>query len=320
MTPAQNAKIWTGGDRLGGLRRFAVAITVLNVLGHTVFGFEQSIAQPLVALAAAYGAELLLEIVEARAARRRPRFLGWPAAIDFLLPAHITGLACAMLLYANDRLGPVAFAAIVAIASKAVFRVATPGGSRHFLNPSNFGIAVTLLLFPWVGIAPPYQFTENLGSVGDWVLPAVIVASGTFLNTRFTRRIPLILAWLTGFALQAAVRSLVAGTQVGPALLPMTGVAFILFTFYMITDPATSPAAPRSQILFGLSVAGAYGTLMAFHVVFGFFFALAAVSGIRGLLLIASGLPAVAARRAAARGSAPAAGLQLPALTGGPVR
>jgi hypothetical protein len=29
-------------DRLGGLRRFAVAITVLNILGHAFFGFEQS--------------------------------------------------------------------------------------------------------------------------------------------------------------------------------------------------------------------------------------------------------------------------------------
>ena len=39
-------------DRLGGLRRFAVAITVLNILGHAFFGFEQSLAQPVAALVA----------------------------------------------------------------------------------------------------------------------------------------------------------------------------------------------------------------------------------------------------------------------------
>src|SRR5262245_33596449 len=53
--------IWDPSARLGGLRRFAVAITVLNILGHTFFGFEQSLAQPLVALATAYPLALLLE-------------------------------------------------------------------------------------------------------------------------------------------------------------------------------------------------------------------------------------------------------------------
>ncbi|HBL25338.1 MAG TPA: enediyne biosynthesis protein UnbU, partial [Acidobacteria bacterium] len=32
--------------RLTALRRFAIAITTLNVLGHTVLGFEQAWATP----------------------------------------------------------------------------------------------------------------------------------------------------------------------------------------------------------------------------------------------------------------------------------
>ena len=59
-------EIGNRADRLGGLRRFAVAITVLNILGHTFFGFEQSFAQPLVALVSAYSTELLLEFIDAR--------------------------------------------------------------------------------------------------------------------------------------------------------------------------------------------------------------------------------------------------------------
>ena len=94
-----------------------------------------------------------------------------------------------------------------------------------------------------MGIAAPYQFTEGLYGGWDWVLPAIIVCSGTFLNARFTLRIPLILSWLAAFALQAAVRSLLFGTAWSAALLPMTGVAFVLFTFYMVTDPATTPAS-----------------------------------------------------------------------------
>jgi hypothetical protein len=279
---------WYRSKRLDGLRRFAVAITVLNILGHTVFGFEQSWAQPLVALASAYGTELLLELIDARIARRRPYFVGGLRRLtDFLLSAHITGLATAMLLYANERLLPVAFAAAVAISSKGVLRVRVGDATRHFMNPSNFGITATLLLFPWVGIAPPYHFTENLTGLGDWILPGIIVVSGTFLNARFTYRLPLIAAWLGGFALQALVRSLLFGTPIVAPLLPMTGMAFLLYTFYMVTDPATTPSNPRSQVVFGASVAATYGFLLVMHVVFGLFFALTIVSAVRGVGLYA---------------------------------
>jgi len=276
-------------NRLGGLRRFAIAITVLNILGHAFFGFEQSLAQPLVALAAAYSVELLLELIDAGFNRRPLRFLGGGPRkfIDFLLSAHITGLACAMLLYANETLGPVIFASTVAICSKCVLRAPNGRGTRHFLNPSNFGITITLLAFSWVSVAPPYQFTENMISFGDWILPAVIVCTGTFLNARFTHRLPLIAAWLGGFVAQAAVRSLLFDAPFGASLVPMTGVAFILYTFYMVTDPATTPEGRREQIIFGCSVAAVYGLLMVGHIVFGLFFALTIVCTVRGLWMFA---------------------------------
>jgi hypothetical protein len=273
-------------ERLGGLRRFAVAITVLNLLGHAWFGFEQSILQPFVAVLAAYATEIGLDRVDAWANRRPPRFAGGARErIDFLLSAHISGLAVAMLLYANSRLWVVAFAACAAIASKALVRVPAGGGSIHVFNPSNLGITATLLLFPWVGIAQPYQFTERLYGAGDWVLPALIVCSGSFLNAKFTKRLPLIAAWLAGFAAQAALRSVVEGLPLVASLLPMTGVAFILFTFYMVTDPATTPSAPRAQVAFGAAVAAAYGGLMALHAVFGLFFGLSLVCAGRGALM-----------------------------------
>ncbi|MFL6196665.1 MAG: RnfABCDGE type electron transport complex subunit D [Thermoanaerobaculia bacterium] len=285
--------------RLGALRRFATAITLLNVLGHTLLGFEQALATPVVALLAAYTTEILLEVLESRRLGRRPRFLaGGTAPIDFLLSAHISGLAVAMLLYANDRLLPVAFAAVAAIASKHLFRVGTNGSRRHFFNPSNLGITATLLAFPWVGIAQPYMFTENLSGGWDWFLPGLIICTGSFLNTKFTKRVPLILAWLGAFVLQAVIRHFLFGNLLLPSLNPMTGVAFLLFTFYMVTDPATTPSTVRGQIAFGAAVALAYGTLMAFHVVFGLFFGLTAVCVGRGAILYARSL---AAQRAEAR-------------------
>jgi Na+-translocating ferredoxin:NAD+ oxidoreductase RnfD subunit len=270
--------------RLGGLRRFAAAITIFNVLGHTVFGFEQSWAQPLVALATAYGVEILLELIDAWANRRPPCFAGsLHKFVEFLLSAHITGLAVAMLIYTNEQMWPIVVATTVAIGSKAVFRVSVENGSRHFLNPSNFGISVVLLLFPWVGAAPPYHFTENLFGFFDWLLPALILVSGTFINARFTGRLPLVAGWLGGFFLQAMIRSLLFGTPFVAALLPMTGLAFILYTFYMVTDPATTPSRPLAQVAFGASVAATYGLLMVAHIVFGLFFALTVVCSVRGL-------------------------------------
>jgi Na+-translocating ferredoxin:NAD+ oxidoreductase RnfD subunit len=275
---------WDKSSRLGGLRRFAVAITVFNILGHAVFGFEQSLAQPLVALATAYVLELAIELINSWAGGRKPLFLGGPVKfIDFMLSAHITGLAVAMLTYTNDRLLQVAFGTAVAVFSKAIFRIPAGKGTRHFFNPSNFGITATLLLFPWVGIAPPYHFSENLTGVGDWILPGFIILSGSFLNARFTHKLPLIAAWLGGFAAQALVRHLVIGSSLTGALLPMTGVAFILYTFYMVTDPATTPSSTRSQVVFGAGVAAVYGLLMVAHVVFGLFFALTIVCAVRGI-------------------------------------
>jgi hypothetical protein len=283
-----SANKWDKSTRLAGLRRFAVAITVLNILGHTVLGFEQSLAQPIVALLTAYSMEILLEVINAWSRHREPQFAGGLVKfIDFLLPAHISALAVAMLLYANDRLWPVAFATAAAIGSKVIFRAPVGKGTRHFYNPSNFGISLTLLLFSWVGIAPPYHFTENLDKYGDWLLPAVIIISGSFLNARFTHRLPLIAAWLSGFFAQAVIRSLVFGTPIVAALLPMTGMAFILYTFYMVTDPATTPHSKWGQVVFGLSVAIVYGLLLVMHIVFGLFFALTIVCTVRGLSLYA---------------------------------
>lgn len=280
-------------DRLGGLRRFAIAITVFNILGHTIFGFEQAWIQPLVGVLTAYVCEIVFELLDCYIQRRKPRFggdeknTGWKNKVDFLLSAHITGVACAMLLYSNTRLMPIVFAVATAMASKAVLRVAMEKSSRHFLNPSNFGITLTLLLFSWVGIAPPYHFTENIHGLGSWILPGVIVLSGSFLNIKFTRRICVALGWVGAFLVQALFRNLVFGTSLTGALMPMTGVAFVLFTFYMVTDPATTPCQSRGQLLFGSLVGFTYGALVMLHVVFGFFFALTLVSSARGITLYA---------------------------------
>jgi enediyne biosynthesis protein E5 len=272
--------------RLGGLRRFAVGISLLNLFGYLYLGFEQPWLQPLVALAVAYPLDLGLEKLDARLTGRAPRYAGGARAlVDFLLPAHITALAVSMLLFANDRMAPIVFGVAVAIGSKWLLRVPVRGMLKHVMNPSNFGIAVVLLLFPSVGIAPPYQFTENFTGGWHWLVPAIIVVTGSFINARFSGRVPLIAAWLAGFAGQGVVRVAFFGAAPVAPLVPMTGAAFVLFTMYMITDPSTTPFGRREQVAFGLATAAAYGALLTLHVAFGLFFALTLVCAFRGALL-----------------------------------
>jgi hypothetical protein len=281
---------WYSEKRLGGLSRFAFAITVLNVIGHAFLGFEQSWITPFAALAAAYVTEFVGETVESLCSGRRPRYAGsFVDVIKFFLSAHISGLAVGMLLYAAENVAAVAFAASLAMASKYLLRVTYgvnrdgTAATRHVLNPSNFGITVTLLLFPTVGIAPPYQFTENTSGIVDWILPLIIICTGSYLNIKATGRIPLVLAWVCAFAFQALIRATINGTPFVAGLVPMTGFAFVLFTFYMITDPATSPSKTKGQISFAAAVAAFYALFMELHIVFGLFYALTVTTAGRGL-------------------------------------
>lgn len=287
----------TAGRVLGGvddprsaaLRRFGLSISALTVVGHTLLGFEQAYLTPVVAAVAGLATEAVLGAVDAHARRGRPWYTGsLGTVVDFLLPAYITGLACAMLLYANDRLLPTVLATVAGVASKYVVKVRVAGRARHVLNPSNTGIVLVLLLFPWVGIAPPYQFTEWTSGPLDALIPLVVLIAGTVLNAKLTGKVPLIAGWCAGFVAQAVVRWALTDVSLVSAVLPMTGVAFILFTNYMITDPGTTPVPRRHQIVFGAATAAVYGVLVQFHVVFGLFFALVIVCLLRAFALAAA--------------------------------
>ena len=268
---------------------FTTLLIVWNVLGHLFLGFEQSHLQPLVGFATALILQFLLEWVDARASDRKLRFAGSRAdLINFLPPAIIPGLALPMLLYPNERLTPVVFGVGLAICSKVLFRApVSDGKTQHIFNPSNLGIVATLLLFPSIGVAPPYHFTENLTGIWHWALPGFVLATGIAVHALFTGRLTLVLTWLVAFVIQGQLRSWYFGTSWIVPLTPMTSAAFMVFTLYMIPDPATTPVKPLRQALFGIAIAAVYGTLLVVHVAYGLFIALAIVCGMRGLCLYA---------------------------------
>jgi enediyne biosynthesis protein E5 len=268
------------------LRNFALSITIFNIFGYTLLGWEQPWLWPILAVATAYVTELVFELLSAWAERRQPAFLGRGprGTMEFLLPAHITGLACNMLIYANNQWWPVMFAAVIAVSQKHVLRAPIAGRMRHFMNPSNFGISVTLLVLgSWVSISPPYQFTEWASTYFKLMIPMIILTAGTVLNAMLTKKTALIVGWMGTFAIQAFVRHWLFGVQLNTALGVMTGVAFVLFTNYMITDPATTPTKGLAKFMFGSSVAIVYGVLMALNIVYTLFFALSIVCALRGL-------------------------------------
>jgi hypothetical protein len=283
----------TKDPRYLALRNFAISITIFNIIGFPLLGFEQPFLWPFIALATAYTVELALETLAAWAYRRPPAYLGrGPRGLmEFLLPSHITGLAFNFLIFAHDKLWPVIFGVSVAVGAKWVLRAKINGKIKHFMNPSNFGIVVCVLLFPMIAVAPPYHFTEYISGPADALIVLALLTSGTLLNAKLTLKMPLILAWLSVFALQAVLRGLFEpNISILAALAPMTGLAFVLFTNYMVTDPGTTPFGKKQQIMFGGSVAALYGVVTAMHISYGLFFALVITCSARGIYWWARGI------------------------------
>ncbi len=294
--PLTTVELYPGADerlRTFALFYFGSLLTIWVVLGHTILGFEQAWIQPVVAGVSACLAQVVLDYVDAYARGRKPRLTGgWLSACTLLVPAWISGMAIGMLLWPNDLLIPLAFAACLAIASKVLFRAPYGSGTQHIYNPSNFGLTVTLFLCTRVSIAPPYHFTENVVGFWNWVMPGVILLSGVIVHAFCTGRLPLVGAWIGGFVAQALLRHFFLGISLVAPLVPMTSAAFVLFTLYMIPDPATTPVDPKRQVFFGLAVAAVYALIQVNHLVYGLFGALLLVSTMRGI-----GLYVEAARR-----------------------
>ena len=278
-------------DPRTGLRTSATLATVFTILGHTVLGFEQPVAQVLVALGTGYACALFFEWVDARANGDVPGYMGGgiKKVVDFLLSAHMTAITLSFLLFFHQRLWIVALTVALAIGSKYVFRVRQNGRLRHFMNPSNFGMAVVLLTYQWSGVIP-WTFTIELHGVGDWLLPLAILMLGLRLNILFTGGMPTILGWLITFIVLGVARAWYQGSPVAAELAVLTGLPVVLFSLYMITDPQTSPARPRNKVVFGASIAVAYSVLLLLHVQYTMFYSVTVICALRGLYLYALNL------------------------------
>ena len=246
---------------------FAAILSLYLILGCAFLGFNRSPSQILTTLTLA----CVLEVGLHWLLRKR----------ELLVPlsAVITGLSLAILLnYAHDHF-LLALPVFLSIASKYVFTV----DGKHHYNPSLFGVATTLLFAgQLITAAPAYQW-------GGTIAMAAFVV--TLALAGFVFRIGrgwLIASFLVTYALQTALRAYLMRAHLPPEMLflgTLTAPPFFLFTFFMITDPRTSPATRGRQIAVGVSIAMVDLVLHRFQSVFTFFYAAFAVATARFLWL-----------------------------------
>ncbi len=204
-------------------------------LGVTVLGFNRSPGQ----LAVVIGSAVLLDLVLHRLIRG-----SWL----FPFSALITGLSLSLLVnYAHGLWLPLV-PVFLAIGSKYVFTV----DGRHVYNPSLFGIVASLLLAnDMISVSPAYQW-NGIPALGIFIATAAILLFGLRI-----RRAMLVVAFLGFFLLALGLRAWIMRHHIPPETLilgTLSAPAFYLFTFFMITDPATSPDSRRGQILMALVI------------------------------------------------------------------
>lgn len=158
------------------------------------------------------------------------------------LSALITSLSLTLLLRTDDiRLA--ALAAFIAIASKFVLRFR----NKHIFNPANVALVSLMLIsdHAWV----------SSGQWGSAALGAFALACLGFLVLTRAKRSETTLAFIFFYAALLLGRALWLGD---PLTIPMHQVqngALLIFAFFMISDPKTTPNAASGRVAYAALVA-----------------------------------------------------------------
>jgi Na+-transporting NADH:ubiquinone oxidoreductase subunit NqrB len=208
-----------------------LSLAVLLGYGMLALGFDQAaLAIPLIIVSA-----LATQWVLTRA-YALPRFE--PSS------ALITSLSLCLLLRSGE-LAVLALASVAAIASKFLIRV----DGKHVFNPANFAIVVMLLCSGEAWISPA-QWGSRTYAVFLFACLAILVLSRA-------RRGDVALAFLGTYVAILLLRALYLGDPLAIPLKQMQSGTLLLFAFFMISDPKTTPDRRAHRIAFGMIVAAA---------------------------------------------------------------
>ena len=182
------------------------------------------------------------------------RLAGGPAPFgSSARSALISGLSLCLLLRTN-RAELAVLAAIVTIGSKFLIRV----NGKHVFNPTNGGIVAMLLLTNQVWVSP--------GQWGAAAFFALLMACAGSLVVNRAARSDVTYAFIVCYCALLAGRSFYLGEPMTIPLHRLESGALLLFTFFMISDPKTTPDSRTGRVLFAALVA-----LGAWHVQFRMF-------------------------------------------------
>lgn len=164
----------------------------------------------------------------------------------------ISAMSICLLLKTNDWYVSL-LTAFLTVASKYILRF----NKKHIFNPSAFGIIATIL------------FTKNAWlSPGQWGSNAVIffgaITFGTIVVTR-VQKLDVSLAFLLTFiGLLYWRQEYVLGWPMDHFIHSVSTGSLLLFTFFMISDPRTSPNHPVARIIWAVLIAAVSFYLAAF--------------------------------------------------------
>ncbi|MCU0698332.1 MAG: FG-GAP-like repeat-containing protein, partial [Myxococcaceae bacterium] len=244
---------------------FGALLFSYAVAGFTFMGFNRQWWQMAIIMASAMALEVALS---------------WWLHRRKLVPvsAFITSCSLAILLNYSHHSWVLLFPVFLAIGSKYVLTV----DGKHVFNPAMFGVAVSLLVSrEWITAAPAYQWAG-----GDVTISLFIATAALMLFVFRVGKGWLVVSFLVFYALQTAVRAWVMRHHLPWQTLffgTLESPPFYLFTFYMITDPATSPKTPRGQVLLALALVLIDAVLHFKESVYTFFYAALTVGTARFL-------------------------------------
>lgn len=201
-------------------------ITLVLVVGEARYGILGGYDR----LATTLGVCLVTEIV-----------LSWwlRGRVANLASAYITGISLALLIKPQANiLWPFALGAFIAIASKYVLTYR----GRHLWNPSNFAIALLLLIAADSVAVLSHQWGNDLR------INLIIWAFGLAIASR-ARVLHVTLTYVACFIVFAVLRNLIVGGPLLAELAPITGPMYQLFVFFMVTDPRTTVSTKRGRMI-----------------------------------------------------------------------
>jgi len=161
--------------------------------------------------------------------------------LDALLSSTISALSLTMILRVN-RPSLLALAAVLAVGSKYFLR----WRGRHFWNPANFALVIMSGALTEAWITP--------GQWGSIFFVAILIASAGILVVTRAARWDVTLAFFASYGGLLLLRAAWLGDPWRLPLRELQSGALIIFAFYMISDPKTTPQVRLHRLAFGVLV------------------------------------------------------------------